>query len=274
MIEVKEFRIDGLCGWQHITSRDALARVLLVHGLGEHSGRHVNTITQLVRHGYECVRFDLRGHGLSAGERQWVESFDDYLDDLHAIVTWSEQRPQQIPTYLYGHSLGGAICLRYAAQRPNPLSGLMINAPAFRIGSGVSWLRQLLARSLNAILPRLSLSANLDLSAISRDPEEIARAANDPLNCHYNTVRQGYEILKALPELRRNVECLNIPLLLTHGKQDRLVAWQGTEELFQSCGSVDKECVYFADGFHELHNDLDRERYWRCLLDWLARHNR
>lgn len=209
---------------------------------------------------------------MSDGKRQWIESFDDYLDDLYAVICWSERELPQTPTYLHGHSLGGAICLRYVARRSHPIRGLMLNAPAYQIGAGVSAFRQLLARNLNTILPRLSLSANLDVTAISRNPEEIARSKNDPLNCEFNTVRQGYEILKALPQLRSDVERFNHPILFTHGKDDRLVNWQGTEELFQHCAAVDKERIYFDQGYHELHNDFDREPYWRCLLDWLSRH--
>lgn len=269
---VREFKAGELQGWHHASGRYAVARVFLVHGVCEHSGRHHNTIAQWLEHGYDCVRFDLRGHGLSGGRRQWVEAFDDYLDDLQAILRWGEQHLPQAPVFLYGHSLGGAICLRFAARRSSVVAGLMVNAPAFQIGAGVSPLRRMLARSLNFFAPRLSLPANLDISAISRDEQEVERAVRDPLSCQFNTVRQGYQILRALPQLPGDVARLSQPILFTHGKRDRLVDWNGTEELFTLCGSPDKERVYFDEGFHELHNDLDREALFRCLTDWLARH--
>lgn len=208
---------------------------------------------------------------MSEGKRQWIENFDDYLDDLQAVIDWSQRELPQVPLYLHGHSLGGAICLRYAARRSIPYNGLMINAPAFRVGTGVSAFRQLLAKCLNSVLPRLSLSANLDMSALSRDLDEIEKSKNDPLSCQFNTIRQGYEILKALPELRQDVERITQPILFTHGQNDRLVDWQGTEELHRHCGSVDREVCYFEQGYHELHNDYDRELYWKTLLDWLRR---
>ena len=115
------------------------------------------------------VRFDLRGHGLSEGKRQWIESFDDYLDDLQSVFAWCEQQLPQTHTYLHGHSLGGAICLRYAARRPNTLTGLMVNAPAFQVGTGVSRFRQLLAKKPECInAPSVAVGQSRSLGDLTR----------------------------------------------------------------------------------------------------------
>jgi alpha-beta hydrolase superfamily lysophospholipase len=60
------------------------ARMLIVHGIGEHSGRYEHVGSFFAERGLSVSSFDLRGHGLSTGERVHVESFDEYLDDVEA----------------------------------------------------------------------------------------------------------------------------------------------------------------------------------------------
>ena len=45
------------------------AQVLIVHGLGEHSGRWGHVGEFFATRGFEAYAFDLRGHGASGGPR-------------------------------------------------------------------------------------------------------------------------------------------------------------------------------------------------------------
>src|ERR1700690_1835475 len=52
---------------------------LIVHGIGEHSGRYLRTGRLLAEAGLDVYAFDLRGHGLSGGRCVYVRSWNDYL---------------------------------------------------------------------------------------------------------------------------------------------------------------------------------------------------
>jgi acylglycerol lipase len=58
------------------------AVVLIVHGLGEHSGRYMNVVDAVVPRGYAVYALDHIGHGKSDGGREIVERFEDYTDTL------------------------------------------------------------------------------------------------------------------------------------------------------------------------------------------------
>ena len=60
---------------------DPWARMLLVHGAGEHSGRYERTGGLFAEAGIDVTAFDLRGCGGSGGRRGDVERWDDFLDD-------------------------------------------------------------------------------------------------------------------------------------------------------------------------------------------------
>ncbi len=58
--------------------KKAKASLLLVHGLGEHSGRYDSFIKRAHKMGLDVHCIDLRGHGRSTGVRGHVDSFSQY----------------------------------------------------------------------------------------------------------------------------------------------------------------------------------------------------
>jgi lysophospholipase len=58
------------------------ADIVLVHGLGEHSGRYEAIGSQLSDAGFRVCAFDLVGFGASGGARGHIESWTPYLDPV------------------------------------------------------------------------------------------------------------------------------------------------------------------------------------------------
>ncbi len=266
------FAIGTLRAWLHEAPAPR-ARVIIVHGLGEHSGRHLGTVDHLVAKGFEVVRFDLRGCGHSEGKRQWIAAFDDYVADVRAVVDWAQKERPKLPLFLLGHSLGGAIVIHAAAAAPaGSLAGVVLTCPAYLPGAGVSPVKIVVGKLLERVLPALRIPGSLDVTAISRDPAVIEAYKADPFNCSFNTVRQGGEILRALERVPEACAKITVPVLLAHGDADRLIKIEGSRRIMSLLASKDKTLKVFPGAFHELHNDLDRAAFFVLLADWLARH--
>ena len=76
---------------------DAAARVILIHGYGEHLGRYAHVIDGLNGAGFTVVGIDNRGHGESAGRRADVVAFDDFVDDIQTLVRQDEAAAPGVP---------------------------------------------------------------------------------------------------------------------------------------------------------------------------------
>jgi len=74
--------------------------VVIVHGVCEHSGRYDETAGFLTGRGYAVDAFDLRGHGKSEGKTVYVESFDDYLNDLDVFLDRVRKKLPGKPVFL------------------------------------------------------------------------------------------------------------------------------------------------------------------------------
>jgi pimeloyl-ACP methyl ester carboxylesterase len=149
------------------------AVIALVHGINEHSGRYGFLAERAGQRGLGVVSVDLRGHGRSPGVRAYVESFDDYLFDVDALLDKARELAAGRPVFLMGHSMGGAIALRWVAQRGPRVAGLALSSAALKIGGDVPRLLVWLAPFLSRWLPRMR-GTRLNPEVISRDPAVVA----------------------------------------------------------------------------------------------------
>jgi acylglycerol lipase len=129
------------------------AVLLLVHGLGEHSGRYRNVVNHFVPLGYAVYALDHIGHGKSDGRREYVERFDDYTDTLSSYLEMVKTWQRDKPIFLLGHSMGGTIAAYYLLDHQAEFRGAIISAPAVKVGDSVSQATIIVGRALSRIAP-------------------------------------------------------------------------------------------------------------------------
>ncbi len=263
--------LESLAVWNHTISNPR-ARVLIIHGLSEHSGRHINTIEWLNQNQIEVIRFDLRGSGKSGGRRQWIEKFQDYVDDTVTVFNWIQRDLPKRPLFILGHSLGGAIATHFTASYQSLLKGLILSSPAYLVGSGISPIKVKVGQALVKVIPNLRLPKSTASQGVSRDPKVVEEYEKDPLCFHFNTLKQGDEILKTLPQLLDIAKKIHIPTLIAHGSADPIIKVEGSYEIMRSLSSKSKELYIAPQCKHELHNELeeDRKAYFSHLEMWIT----
>lgn len=247
----------------------AVAVIAVVHGIAEHGGRYAWLAARANERGIGVVTVDLRGHGLSPGERSYVERFDDYLNDVDALWARAQELAAGRAVFLMGHSMGGAIALRWASRRRQTMAGLILSSAALRIGGDVPRLLVALAPWLSRWLPHLR-GTRLDPSLISNDSTQVAAYVNDPLvSLKAPPARTGAELLAAMELNRISAAGMRMPVYLLHGDADRLTDPEGSREIHAAWGGSDKTLRIWPGSRHETLNDLDREEVAAELLAWV-----
>jgi len=244
------------------------AVISLVHGLGEHSGRYLDWAEKLTAAGYAVMTFDLRGHGKSDGQLGHVPSFDYFADDVSLLLENSHKHFPEKHYFLYGNSLGGVIVLYYLIQRQPQLSGAVVTAAGLHTALTEQKLKIFMARLLGSIWPSGSMPSGLEPDSICRDPAIVEAYRNDPLV--HDQVSFGFakSSLQAIDYILNNASRINLPLLLMHGTADRLAYTSGTQTI---AGSVSCDCTLklLEELSHEMHNEPEKEEFFRCLTEWL-----
>nr|XP_023475628.1 monoglyceride lipase isoform X6 [Equus caballus] len=105
------------------------ALIFVSHGAGEHCGRYDELAQMLVGLGLLVFAHDHVGHGQSEGERMVVSDFHVFVRDVLQHVDIMQKDYPGIPVFLLGHSMGGAIVILTAAERPGHFSGMVLISP-------------------------------------------------------------------------------------------------------------------------------------------------
>jgi alpha-beta hydrolase superfamily lysophospholipase len=238
------------------------ADIVLVHGLGEHSGRYARTGSLLAEAGYRVRGFDLLGFGASSGERADIARWSLFLDQVEGALR--SMRTEGRPLILMGHSMGGLIALDYAlAERPRP-DLLILSAPA--LGGGKRWQRSL-APVLARLFPTLLVPNKITGDQLSRDPKVGQAYFADPLVLAKASARLGAFIFSTQDRLLDSLGGLAVPTLVIHGGQDNLVPTASSEALTAVDGLVRR---VFPDLRHETMNEPEGREVVAEIIDWIS----
>ncbi len=254
----------------HPTSEPLRASLLVVHGLGEHSGRYLNVVRHLVPRGYAVCAFDLAGHGRSSGTREHVERFADYTRTLAMLCRLLTQEHPTLPVFLIGHSMGGLIALLHLTEGQAPISGAVLSAPAVTAGRHLSRITLLVGRLLSVLAPETRMVKPVDAGEISRDPEVVEQYLDDPLVYPGKvTARLGTELLQAMLYAATAASRVTIPVLLLQGSADRVVNPDGARLVFNTTQSPDKTLKIYDGLYHELFNEPEHPRVLADIEAWI-----
>lgn len=257
--------------WRCCAPIEPRALVVLVHGLGEHAGRYAHVLAFLAERGFACRVFDLRGHGRSGGLQGHVDSFGDYLEDLRIVHDEAAREHAGLPVFLFGHSMGGLVALRYAQERPLGLRGLVLSSPLLGIapGSRPSFLLAALGRLLSRLRPTFRLASTVDPRHLSRDPAVGAAYAADPFVGRRVSARWFTASLQAMDEAQANAPKLAVPTLILAAGEDFLADTEATRRFAGNAPAANVELQVWDGFYHELLNAPQKQAVLDRIAGWI-----
>jgi acylglycerol lipase len=241
--------------------------VVLAHGLSEHSGRYEHVAAALNARGYSLWALDHRGHGRSAGRRAFIERFEDVVADLDSFLERAaEERGGREPV-LFGHSMGGCIAAGYAIRHPQKIALLVLSNPLATVKTAPGTVAA--GRLLSRIAPSLGVYS-VPAEGISRDPEEVRKYVEDPLNFHGKVpARTVAELGNEVARFPERAGRITVPTLIMYSLSDPIVAPVGSEMLARSIGSRDVTVRNWDGLRHEILNEPERDQVISEIADWL-----
>jgi alpha-beta hydrolase superfamily lysophospholipase len=248
---------------------EARAEILINHGVGEHCARYWHVAERLVSEGYRVCTYDMRGHGRSEGRRGDILKYELFLDDLELIIA----RLVSSPCFLYGHSLGGQIVIRFLQERKYPARGVIIGSPWLALAFTPPKTRLFLAKLLRLFWPSFTQPAGHDSRALSRDQEFLGGMRDLHLTHRIMSARMFHLLIRAAASAQAGASDFTLPLFLFHGANDPLTSSAATEAFYERCRSEDKTFKRYPGMLHECHNELGRELVVNDIVNWLNAHS-
>lgn len=243
--------------------------VHLIHGLGEHSGRYDHIAEALTKTGYHMVSFDLRGHGLSEGQLGHAPSFDTILDDISIFIEETRELfDDSLPSFIYGHSLGGLLVINYGMHRPEYVKGVIATDPALKLSFSPPPVTFFIAKVMANLVPTFSSKNSLDVNALSQDTAVVKAYQDDPLVHDKISARLAVDMIHTGEEMLDHTEEWAIPMLLMHGTGDRITSSDASQAFAEKAGSG-VTYVPWEGFYHEVHNDIGKEKVIEKMIAWL-----
>lgn len=269
---LQELKLDSGVFYRRWDVASPRAAVLLVHGLGEHSGRYQHVAESLAARQIMVVAPDHPGHGLSPGQRSHIDSFADYFAALDEISQQLREEFPALPKFIVGHSLGGLITGNYLLDRQSHFAGAAFSGAAFEVSEPPAAIAVFINRILAAIMPKLGVM-QLDASEVSRDPDVVQRYIDDPL-VHSGKIsaRLVVELFTAMENLQTRRAALELPILVMHGDGDVMTAVEGSKHFHDGVSSEDKTLRFYPGLYHEIFNEPEQAQVLGELGDWLDAH--
>lgn len=243
--------------------------IALVHGLGEHSGRYEHVANWFNQKGFAVLSMDLRGHGQTPGARGHIPGYDSALLDIDLLIDEAAKKYPELPIFLYGHSLGGALVLYHSLNRRAKLRGVIATSPGLVPATPPSGITLWIAKTASKIAPSMLIDNNLDVTGLARDPQVIQRYTTDPLVHGKISARLGLDLIQnGLWIIEHGAE-FPLPLLLMVGSADRLVNPDAVRKLAKVIPANRLTFVEWEGYYHELHNEPEKELVFQEMLKWL-----
>jgi len=244
--------------------------VCIIHGLGEHSGRYEHLAQYFASFGIEVVSFDLRGHGKSEGQRGHTSDLQQMVLDIDRFLNQASKIDLAKPHFIYGHSLGATLAIKYTLSNPGDYNGVILSAPMLKPAFEPPKWKVLLGAKLQQLWPSLSLCSEVDIKTLSRDTGVLEEHRNDPLNHDRISAKLGTQLLEAGEQLLADASLVNFPLLMMHGDADELTCHKAST-IFSECAGDLCTLKIWEDFYHELHHEPEKEDVYDYCIDWMNR---
>ncbi len=239
-----------------------IAAVLGVHGISEHSGRYEHVGQFFASSGFDTEFFDQRGHGQSAGRRGYIETYDNFYDDIEDLLT--QRRELGVPVIMLGHSLGGLIVGSYLlTERPKP-DLVVLSAPAF--DSSHTKTDRRLAKFMDKVAPKVFVKRSSDPTILTRDTEIQQEWDEDPLVVRGTTGALAMNSFRAMINTSANLKNLTLPTYVLHGEADKLVPIAASEPLERRPNVTYRRWPKMR---HECFNEIGRAAVLEEVAEWI-----
>lgn len=284
--------------WEDENIKKPKAVIQIAHGMAETAQRYETFAKVLTKNGYIVYINDHRGHGKTAkiienvGHLAEKEGFRCLVEDMYTLTNIIKKENEDLPIYLFGHSMGSFASQRYIMDYSNNLSGLILCGSNGKQGIILNLAHLIINREIkkygrrsksnkinNLIFGGKIIRRNekTKFDWLSRDKEQVEKYINDPFCGVVCSCGFFYDLVQGLKEIedKENLKKvpLDIPIYIISGDKDPIGKnGKGVLRLrdrYIKLGVKDVTCKLYKDGRHELLNEINREEVFEDIICWL-----
>jgi len=252
-------------------SRPVTAVIIALHGFNDYSNSFTKPGIFLSSQGIASYAYDQRGFGSAPGRGLW-SGIEAYTRDLASFAEVIRTRHPDVPLYILGESMGGAVTIvaMTGSHRPN-VDGVILIAPAVWGRDTMPWYQRWLLAVSAHTLPWLELTGK-GLHRTPSDNIEMLRAlGRDPQVIKGTRIDTVYGLSNLMDEALSQAENLHVPTLVQYGKNDQIIPKNPIFLMLKKMPTATRK-VFYENVYHMLLRDLQAEKPLADIAAWIADH--
>lgn len=265
---------DGLAlPLRHWTAAgDGHAVILALHGFNDYSKFIDDAAAYFAARGIDVYAYDQRGFGAAPFAGKWFET-ERYLTDARDVADLIRDLHPNVPLYLLGESMGGAVAMSLLAEHRmgGDIDGAILSAPAVWGRKTMPWYQTSLLWIAARLTPGMHLTGR-GLKITPSDNIEMLRAlGRDPLIIKGADVAAINGLVDLMDRALEAANHFDAKALILYGARDEIVRPGPTRAMLERLPDVPEGRRTFAvydTGYHMLLRDLQAETVWADIVAW------
>lgn len=285
-------------------NKNPIGIVQISHGMSETAIRYEYFAKNLTENGYIVYINDHRGHGLTAktidnvGYLADSDGFTYLVEDINTLTNIIKEENEDLPIFLFGHSMGSFASQRYIMEYGNNIDGLILSGSNGKHGFILNIAEKIInyeikkkgrlhrSKALDSLIfggnNKKFKSPRTEFDWLSRDEKEVDKYIEDPFCGVLFTCGFFYDFIKGLQEIedKENLKKvpLDLPIYIMSGDKDPIGKnGKGVLRLknrYIKLGVKDVLCKLYEGGRHEMLNETNKDEVIRDILNWINEKNK
>ncbi|MDB5429336.1 MAG: Hydrolase [Caulobacter sp.] len=284
---------DGasLAGYRALPDGEERGVVQIAHGMAEHFARYAHLTETLTAAGWAVYGNDHRGHGASAHVHGLGSfgpgGFQGLVDDMAKLSERARAEHPGKPLVLLGHSMGSFAAQLYLLEHSEWLAGLVLSGTAAldalqatMIAAAQKAAAAPEGGTLQGFNGRFAEQGSTGFEWLSRDQAQVDLYVADRL-CGFELEEAAMASMQAFGGKGHRDPALakvrkDLPIYIISGEHDPVVG-EGLAHVnalidsYRAAGLSDVEHRVYAEGRHEMFNEVNRDEVEGELVAWLGR---
>ncbi len=250
------------------------AVILAVHGFNDYSNAFEEAATELAPHGIAVYAYDQRGFGATDPAKRGLWPGQEALrTDLRRAAALIRARHPDLPFYLLGESMGGAVVMTVmTGPQPPRTDGVILVAPAVWGRATMPWYQCLALAIASHTVPWMKLTGEgLKIRASDND-EMLRKLSKDPLFIKKTRVDAIHGITDLMDAALAAAPEFDAPALILYGEHDEIIPRDPTFRMLArrpAAARSHQRVALYPKGYHMLLRDLEGPIVWRDIAAWI-----
>ena len=247
------------------------AVVLALHGFNDYSNAFKLPAAYLAGRGIATYAYDQRGFGAAPNRGVWAGTAT-MIGDLRTMAGLLRRAHPNVPLYLMGESMGGAVVLVATAGKNSvQADGAILIAPAVWGRRHMGAIPRAMLWLFSRTVPWLTVTGQgLEIQASDNFPM-LRALGRDPMVIKETRVDAIHGLVDLMDEAFGAAPALSGPALILYGRRDEVIPERPVREMLNGVrhGEAVRTALY-KGGFHMLLRDLKAETVLADIAAWIA----